>query len=182
MTELRVFSVFYLLMRIELTLFHTRLRGNSFSQPSLHQLFHFFSHISYVSLRTHWCVPGWPTSLLAGLAGCWGETLPSSRWLLFAAMIQAERHFNSPHLLSEVGYDEHRLPPVFTDSVTQNVSSLPLFWESSHPAQSFLVTPADPFLSISAPGCQRLGGQPDWKVLWLSPKKIWISTGKNGST
>ncbi len=65
--------------------------GNSFAWFSPHLL---FSHINCVSLGTQ-CGSG-STSQLACSARYWRGDVPSSRLLLFAAMIQAERHFNRP--------------------------------------------------------------------------------------
>lgn len=134
---------------IELILF-THFWGNSFAWLSPHQLFFFCSHISCVSLRTHCSVPGWPMSLLARLAGYWRETCQATACLCLLPWFKQRGILTGLCVLGEVGYDERRLPYECTDSVTQNASALPLLWETAYPVQSFSVTPAYPFLCISA--------------------------------
>lgn len=105
------------------------------------QLFFCFSHIHHrISLKTQSNVPGWPTSLLAGLAWLPEGDMPSTpacfcspSWLKLRGIL------TGLCLLGEVGYDEHWLPSELTDSVTQNACALPLRWETGYPGQSFPV-------------------------------------------
>lgn len=137
--------------------------------------------INCVYLRTHCSVPGWPTSLLAGLGWLLGSggDMPSSRLLLFAAMIQAERYFNRP--LSALWGRLWRTPtslwaPWLSD--TECLCSPTPLGNYPHPVQSFSVTPACPFLCLSAWEDER---QPKLKSAAAEAQKIWISFGKMGA-
>lgn len=126
-------------------------------------VFFVFSHINYVSLRTHCSVPQWPTSLPAGLVGYWRQSSQATACFCLLPWFKQRGILTGLCLLSEVGYDERWLPRECTDSVTQNACALPLLWETAYPDQSFSVTPAYPFLCISAWENERqwLGRQPN---------------------
>ncbi len=167
---------------IGLILFLTHLWGNSFAWLSPHQLF-FFNHISCVSLRTHCSVPGWPTSLLACLAGYWGETCQATACFCLLPWFKQRGILTGLCLLGEVGYDERRPPCECTDSVAQNAGALPLHWETAYPVQSFPVTPAYPFLCILL---EKMNGRDrDSSQIKNSCSRsptFRISFGKNGSS
>lgn len=115
------------------------------------------------------CWPAW--------AGYWGvgEDMPSSCLLLYAAMIQAERHFNRP--LSALWRTPTSLwAPWLSD--TECLRSPTPLGIYSHPVQSFSVTPACPFLCLSAWEDER---QPKLKSAAAEAQKMWISFGKMGA-
>lgn len=79
------------------------------------------------------------------------QTQPSSRLLLFAAMIQAERHFNRPR--SELWGQQWRTStslwaPWLSD--TECMCSPTPLGNYTYPAQSFSLQPASPFLCLSS--------------------------------
>ena len=111
-------------------------RSSSFTHlfediPWYASLFLALSHISFASSRTHCSLPGWPMHVTAGRLGL--ATGGRHAGFCLLSWVKHTGILTGLCLLGEVGYDGGWFPCESTDSVTQNVCTLPPLWETGYP-------------------------------------------------